>query len=103
MDSFDTPMRYQGPLDLAHAHTTLNHVPASEESFTRDGPRADKEYRDLGLAAASGGRIGDKHIRAIRPFEQPTGLHSHDMTGHFLVILKRWIILRFARVDGAVT
>ena len=28
----------------------------SEEAFTRDGPRADNEYRDLGLAAASGGR-----------------------------------------------
>ena len=81
MDTSDTPMRYQGPLDLAHAHTKLNHVSASEEGFTRDGPRADNEYRDLGLAAASGGRIGAKHIRAIRPFEQPTGWHWHDMTG----------------------
>ena len=81
-------MRYPGPLDLAHAHTRLNHVTAAEEGFTRDGPRADNEYRDLGLAAASGGRIGAKHIRAIKPFEQPTGWHWHDMTGHFVVILK---------------
>ena len=61
MDSFDTPMRYQGPLDLAHAHTTLNHVTASEESFTRDGPRADNEYRDLGLAAL---KLGTKRSRS---------------------------------------
>src|SRR6185295_14900801 len=103
MDTSDTPMRYAGPLDLAHAHTKLNHVVSSEGAFTRDGPRADNEYRDLGLAAASGGRIGAKHIRAIKPFEQPTGWHWHDMTGHFVVILKGWITFRFAGVEGDVT
>ena len=75
MDHSDKPMSYPGPLDLPHAHTKLNHVVKSDEAFTRDGPRADNEYRDLGLAAASGGKIGAKHIRAIRPFEQETGWH----------------------------
>jgi len=103
MDTSDKPMRYPGPLDLAQAHTRLNHVAASEDGFTRDGPRADNEYRDLGLAAASGGRIGAKHIRAIRPFEQPTGWHWHDMTGHFVVVLKGWITFRFAGIEGDVT
>ena len=103
MDTSETPMRYQGPLDLAHAHTSLNHVVSSEGAFMRDGPRADNEYRDLGLAAASGGRIGAKHIRAIKPFEQPTGWHWHDMTGHFVVVLKGWITFRFAGVEGDVT
>ena len=103
MDTSDKPMRYPGPLDLAQAHTRLHHVAASEDGFTRDGPRADNEYRDLGLAVASGGRIGAKHIRAIRPFEQPTGWHWHDMTGHFVVILKGWITFRFAGVEGDVT
>ena len=69
----------------------------------RDGPRADNEYRDLGLAAATDGRIGAKHIRAIRPFEQPTGWHWHDMTGHFVIILKGWITFRFAGHEGDVT
>jgi mannose-6-phosphate isomerase-like protein (cupin superfamily) len=103
MDTEKEPMRYQGPLDLAQAHTKLKHVPASEEGFTREGPRADNEYRDLGLAEASDGRIGAKHIRAIRPFEQPTGWHWHDMTGHFVIVLKGWITFRFAGVDGNVT
>jgi hypothetical protein len=67
------------------------------------GPRADNEYRDLGLAAASGGRIGAKHIRAIRPFEQPTGWHWHDMTGHFRGDPEGWITFRFAGVEGDVT
>jgi uncharacterized cupin superfamily protein len=103
MDATGKPMSYPGPLDLAQAHTKLNHVVKLEEAFTRDGPRADNEYRDLGLSAASGGKIGAKHIRAIRPFEQPTGWHWHDMTGHFVIILKGWITFRFAGVEGDVT
>jgi mannose-6-phosphate isomerase-like protein (cupin superfamily) len=97
------PMRYPGPLALKDAHSRLNHVSAAPEGFTRDGPRADNEYRDLGLSSATGGRIGAKHIRAIRPFEQPTGWHWHDMDGHFVVVLKGWITFRFAGVDGDVT
>ena len=97
MDTFDTPTHFSGPLDLAHAHTRLNIV-AADAAFTRDGPRADVEYRDLGLAAATGGRIGAKHIRAIGPFEQETGWHWHDMTGHFVFVLKGWITFRFAGV-----
>ena len=103
MDTFNTPMRYPGPLDLADARTGLHLVAPSEDSFTRDGPRADNEYRNLGLAAASGGRIGAKHIRAIRPFEEPTGWHWHDMEAHFVVVLKGWITFRFAGVEGDVT
>jgi mannose-6-phosphate isomerase-like protein (cupin superfamily) len=47
-------------------------------------------------AAASGGRIGAKHIRAIRPFEKETGWHWHDMTGHFVFVLRGWIKFAFA-------
>ncbi|MBL8380227.1 MAG: cupin domain-containing protein, partial [Burkholderiales bacterium] len=66
-------------------------------------PRADVEYRDLGLAAATGGRIGAKHIRAIRPFTEATGWHWHDMQGHFNIVLKGWIRFRFAGIGEAVT
>src|SRR5437763_16451727 len=103
MDTSDTPMGYPCPLELGQAHTKLSHVVSPEAAFTRDGPRADNEYRDLGLATASGGRIGAKHIRAIKPFEQPTGWHWHDMTGHFVIVLKGWSTFRFAGVDGDVT
>ena len=87
---------YSGPLTLGQACSLFSVVECSDAAFTRDGLRADVEYRDLGLAAASGGRIGAKHIRAIRPFEQPTGWHWHDMTGHFVFVLSGWITFRFA-------
>ena len=94
---------YDGPLTLSTARSRLNLLPFREEDFTRDGPRADVEYRDLGLAAATGGRIGAKHIRAFKPFPQETGWHWHDMTGHFVFVIKGWIRFSFEGVPDEVT
>lgn len=94
------PPRYDGPKSLSQALTQLT---GGDGAFTRDGPRADVEYRDLGWAAASGGAIGAKHIRAIRPLEAETGWHWHDMTGHFVYVLKGWIKFRYADVADVVT
>jgi uncharacterized cupin superfamily protein len=98
MPSDATP-RYEGPLALTHALSALALAPA-DAAFTRDGPRADVEYRDLGLARATGGRIGAKHIRAIRPFPGETGWHWHDMNGHFVFVLKGWIAFRYEGVPS---
>jgi uncharacterized cupin superfamily protein len=94
--------RFAGPLPLDRAQSLLSLARNSEAAFTRDGPRADVEYRDLGMAAATGGRIGAKHIRAVRPFEKETGWHWHDMTGHFVIVLKGWIAFRYAGHEGEV-
>jgi mannose-6-phosphate isomerase-like protein (cupin superfamily) len=96
-------LRYTGPLPLTQALSALSLADLSDTAFTRDGPRADVEYRDLGLAKATQGRIGAKHIRAITSFEKETGWHWHDMTGHFVFVLKGWIKFRFAGVDQEVT
>ena len=93
------PPRYEGPRMLARALTRLAR---SDPDFTRDGPRADVEYRDLGWAAASGGMIGARHIRAIRPFEAATGWHWHDMSAHFVYVLRGWIEFRYAGVVDVV-
>jgi uncharacterized cupin superfamily protein len=98
----ETP-RYPGPLPLAQALSAFAIATASDATFTRDGPRADVEYRDLGLSAATGGRVGIKHIRAIMPLPKATGWHWHDMQAHFVYVLKGWITFRFAGVDDAVT
>jgi mannose-6-phosphate isomerase-like protein (cupin superfamily) len=95
----DAPPRYPGPRPAGAGLTALLHNDAATTPFTRDGPRADVEYRDLGWARASGGAIGARHIRAIRPFDAETGWHWHDMTGHFVYVLRGWIKFRFAGVD----
>jgi mannose-6-phosphate isomerase-like protein (cupin superfamily) len=93
---------YEGPLALAAALSRLSLVTA-DAPFTRDGPRADVEYRDLGLSAATGGRIGAKHIRAIAPFAAETGWHWHDMTAHVVYVLRGSISFRYEGVPGTVT
>jgi mannose-6-phosphate isomerase-like protein (cupin superfamily) len=98
-----SPPLYEGPLELSSARSKFKLLPFSGASFTRDGPRADAEYRDLGLDAATGGRIGAKHIRAIKPLALETGWHWHDMSGHFVYVLKGWISFRFEGVPDIVT
>ena len=95
--------RYAGPLPLAEAKSKLVLTPLESGRFHRDGPRANVEYRDLGLMEASGGRIGAKHIRAIKPFDKETGWHWHDMTGHFVYVLRGWVRFRFDGITDEVT
>jgi len=90
------PPHFPGPLKLGEARSAFGLVELSDEAFTRDGPRADVEYRDLKLDSATGGRIGARHIRAIGPFEKATGWHWHDMSGHFVYVLRGWIAFRYA-------
>ena len=95
--------RYPGPLSIADAKTKFVLVPLADDRFQREGPRSNVEYRDLGMAEASGGRVGAKHIRAIQPFAEETGWHWHDMTAHFVYVLKGWIEFRFEGVAESVT
>jgi uncharacterized cupin superfamily protein len=95
--------RYQGPLPLLQAKSKLICTPLDDSRFHREGPRANVEYRDLGMAEATGGRIGAKHIRAIKPFTQETGWHWHDMTAHFVYVLKGWIEFRFDGIVDSIT
>jgi len=49
---------YEGPLELSSALSQYRLLPFREADFTLEGPRADAQYRDLGLAQATGGRLG---------------------------------------------
>ena len=94
---------YPGPKTLGNALSRLHFERGEDATFQREGLRPDSEYRDLGLAAATAGRFGIKHIRAIGPFEQPTGWHWHDMHAHFIYVLRGWIRFRFDGVEDEVT
>ncbi|HVF62764.1 MAG TPA: cupin domain-containing protein [Casimicrobiaceae bacterium] len=94
--------RYEGPLALAQALSALALADDATALFEREGLRTDVEYRDLGLAAATDGRVGVKHVRAIKPLPAPTGWHWHDMTAHFVYVLRGSLTFRFAGVDDEV-
>jgi len=92
----DDPPHFPGPLALAQARSSFSLVELRDDAFTRDGPRADVEYRDLKLSEATEGRIGARHVRALGAFEKETGWHWHDMSGHFVYVLRGWIAFRYA-------
>src|SRR6185295_3982271 len=99
-----TPIpRYAGPKALAESLSAFARAGAPDARWNREGLRDDSEYRDLGLAAATGGRIGAKHIRALKPMPAPTGWHWHDMTAHYVYVLHGSLTFRFGGVEGDVT
>src|SRR5438034_9745880 len=102
MHNEGTP-RYDGPRELAQSLTAFALMSVNGATWNREGLREDSEYRDLGLAAVTNGRIGLKHIRALKPLTDPTGWHWHDMTAHYLYVLRRSVTFRFACVAGDVT
>jgi mannose-6-phosphate isomerase-like protein (cupin superfamily) len=101
--STEASPRYAGPRALAESLSQFARTSATDAKWNREGLRDDSEYRDLGLAAATGGRLGAKHIRALKPFPAPTGWHWHDMTAHYVFVLRGSLTFRFAGVGGDVT
>ncbi len=64
----------------------------------RRGLRAYFEYRDLGIARATGGKVVAHVIRA-RPGKAPHGeWHLHDCAVQFVYVLKGWIEFEYEGV-----
>ncbi len=80
MNEPNAPSRYPGPLALAQSLSALALAEASTAAFTREGLRADVEYRDLGLAKATGGRDGREAHSRHQASACPNGmaLARHD-------------------------
>ncbi|MCC6779558.1 MAG: cupin [Hyphomicrobiales bacterium] len=69
-------------------------VVAREEgaTWTTKGLRSFLEYRDLGLAEATEGRLSGSIGRAIKKFEPGGGSprHTHDTTFHMIFVMRGW-------------
>ena len=59
------------------------------------GRRTFFTYRDLGVTAASQGRIRAQTMTAISRMTEPTGWHYHVCEGQFIYALKGWVDLEF--------
>ena len=60
------------------------------------GRRSFMQYRDLGLTAASGGKIRAQITTATQGLSEPTGWHVHLCDGQFVYMLRGWVELQFA-------
>ena len=64
-----------------------------EEDFKADGLRAYAQYRDLGVADASGGAARAHVIRLMGPCDPDvvSKLHFHDVDFQMVYVLKGWV------------
>ncbi len=72
--------------------------PLTDDSF-QPFPLTDAlEYRDLGVAEATGGVLAVGVFRAKPGSKTGTGWHTHDLTFHLAYVLKGWALFEFEGV-----
>jgi len=72
---------------------TISHADASP--FRGAGLRPFFEYRQLGIAEATGGRYGAHVIRAVPGMESPAAWHTHDLDFQMVYVLKGWVVFEY--------
>jgi len=60
-----------------------------------EGRRTFLKYQDLGVTAASSGRMRAQVMSATAGMTKPTGWHYHVCDGQFIYVLKGWVDLQF--------
>lgn len=83
-------------LDIPQQRFSVSHL--NEADFKTDGLRPYAEYRDLGIAAATGGRAQAHVIRHTvdsTKEQRVSGWHTHDLQFQMVYCLKGWIHFEF--------
>ena len=72
----------------------LVHATSASAPFV-EGRRAFLKYQDLGVSAASRGRMRAQVMSATAGMTKPTGWHYHVCDSQFIYVLKGWVDLEF--------
>ena len=75
---------------LERTKMLFSHVKPADTQFRSDGLRNFFEYRDLGIAEATGGKVIAQFVRANAAPEKGTGWHQHGAEFHIVLMLKGW-------------
>lgn len=75
---------------LDQTKTKFSHVKPGDTDFKGEGLRDFFEYRDLGVADATAGRVLAQLVRAKNAPEQGTGWHYHGADFHIVYMLRGW-------------
>lgn len=70
--------------------TVFSHVREGDTEFESGGLRDFFLYRDLGIAAATGGQVVAHLVKANMAPEVGTGWHRHEANFHIVYMLKGW-------------
>ncbi len=76
--------------DTAESSTTFSHVKPDDTPWRRGGLRDFFLYKDLGIAAATGGKVIAHLVKANEAPEQGTGWHRHEADFQIVYMLKGW-------------
>jgi len=68
----------------------FSHVKPGDTPWRMDGLRDFFLYRDLGMDAATGGRVIAQLVKANKPPEHGTGWHRHSAAFHMVLMTKGW-------------
>lgn len=82
--------------------TVFSHVREGETDFLSGGLRDFFRYRDLGIAAATGGQVMAQLVRAQDEPEAGTGWHRHEANFHIVIMLKGWARFMYEDKDTLV-
>ena len=68
----------------------FSHVKPEDTKFEDGGLRGFFQYRDLGIADATGGQVVCHLVRADKPPTEGTGWHRHDCDFQIVIMTKGW-------------
>jgi quercetin dioxygenase-like cupin family protein len=74
------------------------HLAKAKEADWEVGLRPHFAYRDLGIAAATDGKVLAQVIRARQPCDGPGDEHAHSLDFQMVYVLKGWMRTRFEGV-----
>jgi quercetin dioxygenase-like cupin family protein len=74
----------------AETATTFSHVKPGDTAYLPDGLRDFFLYRDLGVAAATNGKVIAHLVKANLPPTDGTGWHKHVADFQIVIMMKGW-------------
>jgi quercetin dioxygenase-like cupin family protein len=89
-------------LTIDGTETAFSHVKDGDTPWRGGGLRDFFLYRDLGIAAATGGQVIAQLVRANEAPETGTGWHRHEAKFHIVLMLKGWARFMYEDKDTLV-
>jgi quercetin dioxygenase-like cupin family protein len=94
MATIATAARTAEPLDPSFPRGRF-HIAKAKSADWQVGLRAHFAYRDLGMAAATRGKVLAQVIRARQPSDGPGDEHKHHLDFQMVYVLRGWMRTQF--------
>ncbi|UEP51895.1 cupin domain-containing protein [Burkholderia ambifaria] len=83
--------------------TRFSHMKPQDTAYQGEGLRDFFLYRDLGIAAATNGKVVAQLVRANHAPEAGTGWHRHEAEFHIVIMLKGWARFMYGEQETLVS